>query len=551
MAIQVVERERKEPHASDEEQSPETRHNNNVHAFACHKIPDLAILDQKQNRLSLDVVRVHFLNGGRLTNWQVHKILDDSDEILRREKNVVRIDRKCYIIGDTHGQYYDLISLLEDFDPSRNTLLFLGDYVDRGLFSIEVYLYLLLLKIHFPDNIFILRGNHESKEMTAFFTFKVECGKKYGPEIYPRFLKSFSSLPLAAIVQGRAFCCHGGLSPHATKVRQIEELMRFTEVGYRGVMCDLLWSDPSYDFNSASSGWAFNSKRKCSYCYNKNHVLEFFSKNKLSILFRAHEVQQDGYLLLGPDPDNPLVVTVFSAPNYCDVYKNKGAVVEFDEKIVSIRMFSHADHPFVLKGFIDGISWSVPFVFEKLLDFASAFLVLMNRMQAEESGSEERQQQQPIEILGQAVPVEDIMQPIQEMKENITIMRVEREKIDELEEDEESTLDEQVLDYSRNKAGGFENAIKKDAVNEEKKETKHAASVSSELSPSECQNILASDTIDGIVDGTAPVTSYRDNLDTASTVNDNADGPGTAEATDSRRGPGGFWRKCFFFCNRG
>lgn len=199
------------------------RTNPEIPSVCCHKVSDIAILDQKLKLLDLKVIRTHLFNEGRLTDSQVIKILDDADAVLQKEDTLVEVSTKCYVFGDIHGQFYDFISIIDRFDLTVDTLVFLGDYVDRGSFSVEVYVYLMLLKANFPNNIYVLRGNHESRQMTEYFTFKAECVYKYSLKIYERFLKSFNCLPYAALIQKSAFCCHGGLSPVLKNVYDLKK----------------------------------------------------------------------------------------------------------------------------------------------------------------------------------------------------------------------------------------------------------------------------------------------------------------------------------------
>lgn len=442
------------------------RSNPAVRAVACHRIPDIAILDQKYRLLDLKVVREHFISEGRLTDIQVHKILDDADEVLSKEPNLLEIDRKCYIFGDIHGQFYDLVSLIDLFDMRYDTLLFLGDYVDRGFFSAEVYLYLMLLKSHYPDNIYLLRGNHECKRMTKYFTFKTECMYKYNLQIYERFLKSFMVLPIAAVVQEKAFCAHGGISPHLKKIRDLNYINRFKEIEYSGVFCDIFWADPHTFYNTRMGNvWEFNQKRRCSVQYNYQNVVEFLENNSLETIIRGHEVQESGYQIFKGYRGRPSVVTVFSAPKYCDAYQNLGAYIEFNGGIAAIRQFDACPHPFVINGFIDGINWSLPFVGEKTVEFALSLFSELDSI--------------------------DLLDDPEVLVTKMAVMRTEREGIDEF-ESESPSVDCCVLSVRDSSESKFEEAREKDAENEQKKNEPEVPGMSLELSPSLKNDMLRS-----------------------------------------------------------
>jgi serine/threonine-protein phosphatase 2B catalytic subunit len=144
---------------------------------------------------------------------------------------------------------YDLMKLFDVGGPlTDNAYLFLGDYVDRGCFGIECLLYLYTLKLWFPHKFTLLRGNHECQHLTEYFTFKRECLHKYSVRVYDACIASFRALPVAALVDGRFFCVHGGLSPELVLLSDILALNRFAEPGSRGLLCDLLWSDPIAGF---------------------------------------------------------------------------------------------------------------------------------------------------------------------------------------------------------------------------------------------------------------------------------------------------------------
>lgn len=277
------------------------------------------------------------------------------------------------VCGDIHGQYFDLMKLFEIGGPPGETrYLFLGDYVDRGYFSIECVLYLWALKILFPDSIYFLRGNHECRHLTEYFTFKNECKVKYNEDIYEACMDSFDALPLAALMNGQFLCVHGGLSPEIQTLNDIKNIDRFKEPPAYGAMCDLLWSDPHEDFGSERNNdhYVQNSVRGCSFFYTYNAIVDFLTKNNLLSIIRAHEAQDNGYRMYRKNPSTgfPSLITIFSAPNYLDMYNNKAAVLKYENNIMNIRQFNCSPHPYWLPNFMDVFSWSLPFVGEKVTE---------------------------------------------------------------------------------------------------------------------------------------------------------------------------------------
>ncbi|XP_076130389.1 serine/threonine-protein phosphatase 2B catalytic subunit alpha isoform isoform X5 [Alosa pseudoharengus] len=249
------------------------------------------------------------------------------------------IEAPVTVCGDIHGQFFDLMKLFEvGGSPATTRYLFLGDYVDRGYFSIECVLYLWSLKILYPKTLFLLRGNHECRHLTEYFTFKQECKIKYSEQVYDSCMDAFDCLPLAALMNQQFLCVHGGLSPEIHTLDDIKKLDRFKEPPAFGPMCDLLWADPLEDFGNEKTQEYFshNTVRGCSYFYSYPAVCEFLQNNNLLSVIRAHEAQDAGYRMYRKSQTTgfPSLITIFSAPNYLDVYNNK--VTEMLVNVLSI-----------------------------------------------------------------------------------------------------------------------------------------------------------------------------------------------------------------------
>ncbi|KAL1896534.1 3',5'-cyclic-nucleotide phosphodiesterase (PDEase) (3':5'-CNP) [Sporothrix stenoceras] len=332
-----------------------------------HTKPDIAFLKQ------------HFYREGRLTEEQALFILRKGTELLRAEPNLLEMDAPITVCGDVHGQYYDLMKLFEvGGDPAETRYLFLGDYVDRGYFSIECVLYLWSLKIHYPKTLWLLRGNHECRHLTDYFTFKLECRHKYSETIYDACMESFCSLPLAAVMNKQFLCIHGGLSPELHTLDDLKKIDRFREPPTQGLMCDILWADPLEDFGQEKTSDYFlhNHVRGCSYFFSYQAACAFLEKNNLLSIIRAHEAQDAGYRMYRKTRTTgfPSVMTIFSAPNYLDVYNNKAAVLKYENNVMNIRQFNCTPHPYWLPNFMDVFTWSLPFVGEKITDMLIAIL---------------------------------------------------------------------------------------------------------------------------------------------------------------------------------
>ncbi|KAJ5134865.1 hypothetical protein N7448_000113 [Penicillium atrosanguineum] len=342
---------------------------------------------------NLQYLKQHLYREGRLTEEQALWIIHAGTEVLRQEPNLLEMDAPITVCGDVHGQYYDLMKLFEvGGDPSETRYLFLGDYVDRGYFSVECVLYLWALKIWYPDSLWLLRGNHECRHLTDYFTFKLECKHKYSERLYEACIESFCSLPLAAVMNKQFLCIHGGLSPELHTLEDIKAIDRFREPPTHGLMCDILWADPLEEFGQEKTGDFFihNSVRGCSYFFSYPAACAFLEKNNLLSIIRAHEAQDAGYRMYRKTRTTgfPSVMTIFSAPNYLDVYNNKAAVLKYENNVMNIRQFNCTPHPYWLPNFMDVFTWSLPFVGEKITDMLIAILNTCSKEELEEEEEE-------------------------------------------------------------------------------------------------------------------------------------------------------------------
>jgi predicted phosphodiesterase len=149
------------------------------------------------------------------TSTEVLNVVCQAIEVLKREEAVLRVSGSIVVVGDLHGNLNTLIRIFEEFGyPDSHLFVFLGDYIDRGPHSCEVLLLLYSLKILFPNHMILLRGNHEFQEMSESYGFRRDCLTRFLPRVYSSIVDSFSYFPVAAIVNEKIFCVHGGLTPH-------------------------------------------------------------------------------------------------------------------------------------------------------------------------------------------------------------------------------------------------------------------------------------------------------------------------------------------------
>jgi len=294
----------------------------------------MAATKKEANSLAVDeiissLLQVRSARPGKevqLPERQITLLCHAARDVFIQQPILLELEAPLKIVGDVHGQYYDLLRLFEygGFPPEAN-YLFLGDYVDRGKQSLETVCLLLAYKVKFPENFFLLRGNHECASINRIYGFYDECKRRFSIKLWKTFTDCFNTLPVSAIVDEKILCMHGGLSPELKNFDQIRRIMRPTDVPDSGLLCDLLWSDPDRDI----SGWGEND-RGVSYTFGADVVTKFLNKHDLDLICRAHQVVEDGYEFFA----RRQLVTLFSAPNYCGEFDNAGAMMSVDDTLM-------------------------------------------------------------------------------------------------------------------------------------------------------------------------------------------------------------------------
>ena len=260
-----------------------------------------------------------------LKEEEIKFLIDKSLPIIKEQKMLVELEAPLHVCGDIHGQYYDLLRIFEHCGyPGEYNYLFLGDYVDRGKQSLETVCLLLCYKIKFPEKVTLLRGNHESSVTNRIYGFYDECKRRYNVRLWRSFTDLFNWLPVAAIIDEKILCMHGGLSPELKNLQNITDISRPTDIPDTGLLCDLLWSDPDKDCVEYDE-----NDRGVSVIFGEKIVQDFNKKNDLDLIIRAHQVVDDGYEFFAQRQ----LITIFSAPNYCGEFDNSAGIMIIDESL--------------------------------------------------------------------------------------------------------------------------------------------------------------------------------------------------------------------------
>lgn len=275
---------------------------------------------------NLDKIIATLRREGQISASNIEWVCSRAKEIFMLDSNIISVQSPLIVVGDIHGQFVDMLEMFEKGGGiPDNNFLFLGDLVDRGRNSIGVFCLALSYKIRYPDRVHILRGNHESRQLNQNYGFYDECKRTYNRNVWQMITEVFDFLPLAAMIDDRVFCVHGGISETARTFDQIRVIDRKKEVPIEGPFSDLLWSDPS---SSAGSGFE-KSDRGAGVLYGPDMVAEFLHKNKAEYIVRSHQLVLNGYEELF----DKMVVTVWSAPNYYYRCENLAAILKLDNNL--------------------------------------------------------------------------------------------------------------------------------------------------------------------------------------------------------------------------
>lgn len=230
---------------------------------------------------------------------------------LAEQPPLLEINGKVTIVGDLHGNIQDTIRVIaaSNWLLSDSIILFLGDYVDRGEYSVEVVTLLLSLMLEFPKRVFLLRGNHEFREMNANYGFRAQICQEFGSDcLWILFNSVFEYLSIAAVVNGTIFCVHGGISQQLKKLSQITGMEKpIVSCSESKLLSDLMWSDPNPEYS-----YYQESTRGHGCLFGPVAVLRFVKDFSFTKVIRAHQCVKSGIEMFA----NGMVLTVFSSSNY-------------------------------------------------------------------------------------------------------------------------------------------------------------------------------------------------------------------------------------------
>lgn len=319
-----------------------------------------------------------FANGVKIPLADVTQLLAKVSLFFANEPNLLYLDDPVCVVGDLHGQLGDLYKVLElggSLDSMK--FLFMGDYVDRGPQGVEILIILFSLKIRFPNKIFLMRGNHESRNATDMYGFRAECLNKFNVDFWIQVMAIFDQMPLAAVINGNFFAVHGGISKELLKATDLNRIKRNVEPPVQGMLTDLLWSDPADERETRQ--WVPNNRRGCSSFFGPEETFHFLRTNNLNIILRAHECVNNGFDYKTFGSNMPVVLTIFSAEDYCGI-KNLGAIMQIKNNSMNMIQFDFGikSREVLFQEYGGIFEWTMPFIDHFLQEIVAGFSEFTN-----------------------------------------------------------------------------------------------------------------------------------------------------------------------------
>lgn len=275
------------------------------------------------------------------------ELAKEAQTIFEKEPILLEIEPPCNIVGDLHGHLLDLYRILTTCDlPPATKYLFLGDIVDRGQFSIECITLVYVLKVLYPQSIYVVRGNHEFKHTSMFGGFFSEVNSVYSnAAVFDAFANSFQYIPIAAKINN-ILCLHAGISPDVVSLDQIRQLERPILECEVSLLVGILWSDPTMETNTFIA-----SRRGTGFLFGLDPLVKFLENNNLKCLIRGHQCVNGSEYYFGEK-----ILTVFSASNYCGTTGNNAGFVQVltNDKII---VFSLPPLPYLLRSSTNQVYW--------------------------------------------------------------------------------------------------------------------------------------------------------------------------------------------------
>ncbi|TKR72702.1 hypothetical protein L596_020114 [Steinernema carpocapsae] len=289
----------------------------------CADIDYAAFLDRHYEEVKPGVHRMKY------TIPELNRVITDASLVFAQEGTLLEIQAPITVCGDIHGQFNDLVNMfLLLGQPPKQRYLFLGDYVDRGAMSIECIILLMAYKVLYPDHIFLLRGNHECARVNKKYGFMDECQAALpsgqASRIWAMFQRAFNLMPVCALISEKILCMHGGLSPAMETIDDVRKEPKPIRNPFKGVINDMLWADPD-----ANIDYWRTSSRGSGFSFGEEVIYEVCKKLNIDLIARAHQLCVDGFWTFA---DRHLV-TIFSAPSYCNLFKNAGAAMHVNKDL--------------------------------------------------------------------------------------------------------------------------------------------------------------------------------------------------------------------------